>query len=240
MGFFSNKLSRQFPMDFKFEKSLTSCRAYLTYCWLVNPDKKYNNYQATLLIKPDMKHILDDGKTEVDSAVWMHEQLEAVKKEFQDALLSQYPDRQGKFKWQRNGEGEPMQYWQFTNEGLTVKLKKKAGGLKKDNTPYTTVPPKFFKQEGDKMLLCTEEETKKYDKIAPESVGQVNIRITGYDLDYIGLRLEPQGICMRHFVPFVGGMQTAEDFGFAPEKQTAPPSSWEEETPIAAASASDF
>ena len=42
------------------------------------------------------------------------------------------------------------------------------------------------------------------------------------------------------FVPFVGGMQTAEDFGFAPEKQTAPPSSWEEETPKAAASASDF
>ena len=85
---------------------------------------------------------------------------------------------------------------------------------------YTTVPPKFFKQEGDKMLLCTEEETKKFDKIAPESVGQVNIRITGYDLDYIGLRLEPQGICMRHFVPFVGGMQTAEEFGFVAEEAT--------------------
>jgi len=186
-----------------------------------------------------MKHLLDDG-TEVDSAVWMLEQLENIKGQFQDALLAQYPDRQGKFKWQRNGEGQPMQYWQTTDEGLTIKLKKKAGGIKKDGTPYTSVPPKFFKQEGDKMLLCTEEETKKYDKIAPESVGQVNIRITGYDLDYIGLRLEPQGICMRHFVPFVGGMQTAEDFGFAPEKQTAPPSSWEEETPKAATSASDF
>ena len=31
------------------------------------------------------KHLLDDV-TEVDSAVWMHEQLEAVKKEFQDAF----------------------------------------------------------------------------------------------------------------------------------------------------------
>ena len=78
MGFFSNKLSRQFPMDFKFEKSLTSCRAYLTYCWLVNPDKKYNNYQATLLIKQDMKNLLDDGR-DVDSAVWLNEQQEAVK-----------------------------------------------------------------------------------------------------------------------------------------------------------------
>ena len=228
-------------MTFKFEKNLTSCRAHLTYCWLVNPDEKYNNYQATLLIKPNMKHLLDDG-TEVNSAEYMLDQLEGIKKEFQDSLISAYPDRKGKFKWQRNKDGEPMQYWQVTADGLTIKLKKKAGGLKKNGEAYTSVPPKFFKQEGDIMKLCTPEEVKRFDKIAPESIGQVNIRISGYDMDYIGLKLEPQGICVRHFVPFVGGMQTAEDFGFAPEKETTTQNSWEAETigSAGAASGSDF
>ena len=80
------------------------------------------------------------------------------------------------------------------------------------------------------------------DEIAPESIGQVNIRISGYDMDYIGLKLEPQGICVRHFVPFVGGMQTAEDFGFAPEKETTTQNNWEAETigSAGATSGSDF
>lgn len=225
-------------MSIKFEKSLTTCKAHLTYCWLVNPDQKYNNYQATLLIKPEMKHLLEDGKTEVNSAEYMMDKLEGIKKEFQDALVAAHPERKGQFKWQRGGDGEPMKYWQFTKDGFTIKLKMRAMGVKKNGESYTRIPPKFFKQEGDNMLLCTPEETKKYDKIAPESVGQVNIRIVGYDMDNIGLKLEPQGICVRHFVPFVGGMQTAEDFGFAPEKEAATPTNWEEST--VATSGSDF
>ena len=46
--------------DFKFEKNLTTCRGYLKYCWLVKPDDKYNNYQATLVVKPDMEHTLSE------------------------------------------------------------------------------------------------------------------------------------------------------------------------------------
>ena len=218
--------------DFKFEKSFTTARGFLTYCWLVKPDEKYNQYQITLLFKPDMEHTLSEKEcqikqvakgTKVNTVEYMCEKLLTVKEEFQQALLESFPQRKGKFKWQPSIKtGQPVEYWKIQEDGsLTVRLKKVSSGIRKDGKPFTSIPPIFFRQnENGVMVLCTEEEKQKYDKISPESLGEVNIRIVGYDYDYIGLKLEPSAICVRHFVPFVGGMQTAEEFGFVAEEAT--------------------
>lgn len=240
--------------DFKFEKNLTTCRGYLTYCWLVKPDTKYNNYQATLVVKPDMEHTLSEKEcrergvpsgTKVNSVEYMCEILMNIKQEFQDALLEAYPQRKGQFKWQPSVKTQkPVEYWRIEEDGsLSIRFKKVASGVrKKDGEKFTSTPPKFFKQENGLMVLCTDEEKQKYDKISPESIGEINMRIVGYDYDYIGFKLEPSAVCVRHFVPFVGGMQTAEEFGFEPEKEAATPSSWEEpqEAKIGTATGGDF
>jgi len=78
----------------------------------------------------------------------------------------------------------------------------------------------------------TDEERKQYEKISPETVGQISMKCSGYDAgaNGVGIRCQPMSICIRKFVPWTGG--GADDF----QVETTT-SNFEEQT---ATSAADF
>ena len=208
--------------------------ANFRYSYFVTPDeyKGVKKYKGEVLIKTDAKMEIknDDGTTStVDAVPFIVSQLEGLLDRWKKALKERYPQRS--FTLTKNKNGEPSYPWSFEEDNLVIKVSKKAGGIKQNGDTWSNPPVTFFANE-DPVRLMTDEERKQYEKISPETVGQISMKCSGYDAgaNGVGIRCQPMSICIRKFVPWTGG--GADDF----QVETTP-SSFEEST---ATSAADF
>ena len=109
----------------------------------------------------------------------------------------------------------------------------------KQGAEFELPPPKFAEQVGDTVVFLNKEESVKYDKLSPESRGQAYLRVQGFDLDEVGMRIQPVSVIVRSYVPY-DGIASPEAMGFMQTKQPAPPSSYEDPSAPVPASASDW
>ena len=170
----------------------------------------------------------DDKGREVDAVEHIVELLEGLLERWKIALKEAYPQRS--FTYTKNKFGEPSFPWSYEGDNLVIKVSKKAGGIKQNGDTWTNTPVSFFANENP-VRLMSEEERKEYEKISPETEGQMAMKCMGYDAgaNGIGIRCQPVSICVRKFVPWTGG--GANDF----EAET---SSYEEKATTA--TAADF
>jgi len=224
---------------------LTTPYANLTYAWLHKPEPKYGYYQLTLVFKPDDVFTPSDlglqGTEPINSIEFMLDKLEGYKKRWKEQVQNENPNK--KLTWSRDKDGFPKEYWKTTEQGLEVYCKMPSGKrTNKQGAEFELPPPKFAEQVGDNVVFLTKEESAKYDKLSPESRGQAYLRIQGFDLDEVGMRIQPVSVIVRSYVPY-DGVASPQDMGFLPTKQPAPLSSFEDEPgqPIKQpASASDW
>tara|TARA_Y100001951_G_scaffold39175_1_gene30951 strand:+ start:800 stop:1492 length:693 start_codon:yes stop_codon:yes gene_type:complete len=221
---------------------LTTPYANLTYAWLYKPEPKYGYYQLTLVFKPDDTFIPADiglqGTEPQNSVEFMVNKLEGYKKEWKEQLNRENPDK--KFTWSRTKEGAPKEYWKMTEQGLEVYCRMPSGKrTNKQGAEFELPPPKFAQQVGDKVVFLTRDESAKFDKISPESRGQAYLRVQGFELDEVGLRIQPVSVIVRNFVAW-DGMSSPEDMGFKPVTQNVTSNSFEDPSAPVPASASDW
>lgn len=178
--------------------------ANFRYSYYVTPDefKGIKKYKGEVLIKKGVM-MKDDKGRDVDAVEHIVEQLEGLLDRWKAALKEAYPSRT--FTLTKNKFGEPSFPWSFEDDNLVIKVSKKAGGIKQNGDVWTNPPVTFWANE-DPLRLMTDEEKKDYEKISPETVGQMSMKCQGYDAgaNGVGIRCQPIQIVVRKFVPWTG------------------------------------
>ena len=198
------------------------------WSYYVTPDeyKGVRKWKGDIII-PVGTQMKDDKGELVEATQFMVDQLEQLLERWKGALKEAYPDR--KFTLTKSLKtGEPSFPWSFEEDGLVIRVSKKASGVNPNTgQPYNNTPVAFYTND---LRLMGDEERQKLEKIDPETTGQMSFLAKGYDAggNGVGIKCIPLSICFRNIVPFTGG--GASDF------ESAEPSSYEEKvsTPTAA------
>ena len=198
------------------------------WSYYVTPDeyKGVRKWKGDIII-PVGTQMKDDKGELVEATQFMVDQLEQLLERWKGALKESYPDR--KFTLTKSLKtGEPSFPWSFEEDGLVIRVSKKASGVNPNTgQPYNNTPVAFYTND---LRLMGDEERQKLEKIDPETTGQMSFLAKGYDAggNGVGIKCIPLSICFRNIVPFTGG--GASDF------ESAEPSSYEEKvsTPTAA------
>ena len=200
------------------------------WSYYVTPDeyKGVRKWKGDIII-PVGTQMKDDKGDLVEATQFMVDQLEQLLERWKGALKEAYPDR--KFTLTKSLKtGEPSFPWSFEEDGLVIRVSKKASGVNPNTgQPYTNTPVAFYTND---LRLMGEEERQKLEKIDPETTGQMSFLAKGYDAggNGVGIKCIPLSICFRNIVPFTGG--GASDF------EAEAPSSYEEKVPTP--TAADF
>tara|TARA_R100001086_G_scaffold240586_1_gene166834 strand:- start:19 stop:681 length:663 start_codon:yes stop_codon:yes gene_type:complete len=200
------------------------------WSYYVTPDeyKGVRKWKGDIII-PVGTQMKDDKGELVEATQFMVDQLEQLLERWKGALKEAYPDR--KFTLTKSLKtGEPSFPWSFEEDGLVIRVSKKASGVNPNTgQPYNNTPVAFYTND---LRLMGEEERQKLEKIDPETTGQMSFLAKGYDAggNGVGIKCIPLSICFRNIVPFTGG--GASDF------EAEAPSSYEEKVPTP--TAADF
>ena len=200
------------------------------WSYYVTPDeyKGVRKWKGDIII-PVGTQMKDDKGELVEATQFMVDQLEQLLERWKGALKESYPDR--KFTLTKSLKtGEPSFPWSFEEDGLVIRVSKKASGVNPNTgQPYNNTPVAFYTND---LRLMGDEERQKLEKIDPETTGQMSFLAKGYDAggNGVGIKCIPLSICFRNIVPFTGG--GASDF------ESAEPSSYEEK--VSTATAADF
>tara|TARA_R100000315_G_scaffold23502_1_gene8746 strand:+ start:680 stop:1342 length:663 start_codon:yes stop_codon:yes gene_type:complete len=200
------------------------------WSYYVTPDeyKGVRKWKGDIII-PVGTQMKDDKGELVEATQFMVDQLEQLLERWKGALKEAYPDR--KFTLTKSLKtGEPSFPWSFEEDGLVIRVSKKASGVNPNTgQPYNNTPVAFYTND---LRLMGEEERQKLEKIDPETTGQMSFLAKGYDAggNGVGIKCIPLSICFRNIVPFTGG--GASDF------EAEAPSSYEEKVPTS--TAADF
>tara|TARA_Y100000401_G_scaffold24964_1_gene17297 strand:+ start:103 stop:765 length:663 start_codon:yes stop_codon:yes gene_type:complete len=200
------------------------------WSYYVTPDeyKGVRKWKGDIII-PVGTQMKDDKGELVEATQFMVDQLEQLLERWKGALKEAYPDR--KFTLTKSLKtGEPSFPWSFEEDGLVIRVSKKASGVNPNTgQPYNNTPVAFYTND---LRLMGEEERQKLEKIDPETTGQMSFLAKGYDAggNGVGIKCIPLSICFRNIVPFSGG--GASDF------EAEAPSSYEEKVPTS--TAADF
>ena len=200
------------------------------WSYYVTPDeyKGVRKWKGDIII-PVGTQMKDDKGELVEATQFMVDQLEQLLERWKGALKEAYPDR--KFTLTKSLKtGEPSFPWSFEEDGLVIRVSKKASGVNPNTgQPYNNTPVAFYTND---LRLMGDEERQKLEKIDPETTGQMSFLAKGYDAggNGVGIKCIPLSICFRNIVPFAGG--GASDF------ESAEPSSYEEK--VQTATAADF
>ena len=200
------------------------------WSYYVTPDeyKGVRKWKGDIII-PVGTQMKDDKGELVEATQFMVDQLEQLLERWKGALKEAYPDR--KFTLTKSLKtGEPSFPWSFEEDGLVIRVSKKASGVNPNTgQPYNNTPVAFYTSD---LKLMGEEQRQKLEKIDPETTGQMSFLAKGYDAggNGVGIKCSPLSICFRNIVPFTGG--GASDF------EAEAPSSYEEKVPTP--TAADF
>tara|TARA_Y100000361_G_scaffold141558_1_gene146731 strand:- start:27 stop:689 length:663 start_codon:yes stop_codon:yes gene_type:complete len=200
------------------------------WSYYVTPDeyKGVRKWKGDIII-PVGTQMKDDKGELVEATQFIVDQLEQLLERWKGALKEAYPDR--KFTLTKSLKtGEPSFPWSFEEDGLVIRVSKKASGVNPNTgQPYNNTPVAFYTND---LRLMGEEERQKLEKIDPETTGQMSFLAKGYDAggNGVGIKCIPLSICFRNIVPFTGG--GASDF------EAEAPSSYEEKVPTS--TAADF
>ena len=200
------------------------------WSYYVTPDeyKGVRKWKGDIIIPVGTQMRTEKGEV-VEATEFMVDQLEQLLERWKGALKEAYPDR--KFTLTKSLKtGEPSFPWSFEEDGLVIRVSKKASGVNPNTgQPYNNTPVAFYTND---LRLMGEEERQKLEKIDPETTGQMSFLAKGYDAggNGVGIKCIPLSICFRNIVPFTGG--GASDF------EAEAPSSYEEKVPTS--TAADF
>ena len=200
------------------------------WSYYVTPDeyKGVRKWKGDIII-PVGTQMKDDKGELVEATQFIVDQLEQLLERWKGALKEAYPDR--KFTLTKSLKtGEPSFPWSFEEDGLVIRVSKKASGVNPNTgQPYNNTPVAFYTND---LRLMGDEERQKLEKIDPETTGQMSFLAKGYDAggNGVGIKCIPLSICFRNIVPFTGG--GASDF------EAEAPSSYEEKVPTS--TAADF
>ena len=167
------------------------------YTWLVEPDTKYDPlWKVTCLIDPN-------------DALELEKELDGYLENWKKQLKTANPDKKYKLA------NKP---WSYTtvDDGdgsknyFVVKTKMPTGGINRiTGEQWHMTPPVLFNSENK---IMTEEEKQKVNKCGIGTLGQVNLRVMGYDGNFgVGVKIQPQAVKIHKHVEYV---KSAQDYGF--------------------------
>ena len=170
------------------------------WSYYVTPDeyKGVRKWKGDIII-PVGTQMKDDKGELVEATQFMVDQLEQLLERWKGALKEAYPDR--KFTLTKSLKtGEPSFPWSFEEDGLVIRVSKKASGVNPNTgQPYNNTPVAFYTND---LRLMGEEERQKLEKIDPETTGQMSFLAKGYDAggNGVGIKCIPLSICFRNIV----------------------------------------
>lgn len=174
------------------------------YTWLVEPDTKYDPlWKVTCLIDPN-------------DALELEKELDGYLENWKKQLKTAFPDK--KFKL----ANKPW-FYDTVDDGdgsknyFVVKTKMPTGGINRiTGEQWHMTPPVLFNSENK---IMTEEEKQKVNKCGIGTLGQVNLRVMGYDGNFgVGVKIQPQAAKIHKHVEYV---KSAQDYGFDDTAQTS-------------------
>ena len=174
------------------------------YTWLVEPDTKYDPlWKVTCLIDPN-------------DALELEKELDGYLENWKKQLKTAFPDK--KFKL----APKPWSY-ATVDDGdgsrnyFVVKTKMPTGGIDRTTgKQWHMTPPVLFNADNQPM---SDEEKQKVNKCGIGTLGQVNLRIMGYDGNFgVGVKIQPQAVKIHKHVEYV---KSAKDYGFDDTAQTS-------------------
>ena len=173
------------------------------YTWLVEPDTKYDPlWKVTCLI-------------DMDKALPLETELEAFLDKWKQQLKAANPNKKYKLAnkpWSyekiNDGDGE--------KDYFVIKTKMPTGGINRTTgEQWHMTPPVLFNADNKVM---TEDEKQKVNKCGAGTLGQVNMRIMGYDGNFgVGVKIQPQAVKIHKHVEYI---KTAQDYGFDATTET--------------------
>ena len=167
------------------------------YTWLVEPDTKYDPlWKVTCLIDPN-------------DALELEKELDGYLENWKKQLKAANPDKKYKLA------NKPWSY-QTVDDGdgsrnyFVVKTKMPTGGINRTTgEQWHMTPPVLFNSDNK---IMTEEEKQKVNKCGIGTLGQVNLRVMGYDGNFgVGVKIQPQAVKIHKHVEYV---KSAQDYGF--------------------------
>ena len=167
------------------------------YTWLVEPDTKYDPlWKVTCLIDPN-------------DALELEKELDGYLENWKKQLKAANPDKKYKLA------NKPWSY-DTVDDGdgsknyFVVKTKMPTGGINRTTgEQWHMTPPVLFNSE---IKIMTEEEKQKVNKCGIGTLGQVNLRVMGYDGYFVvGVKIQPQAVKIHKHVEYV---KSAQDYGF--------------------------
>ena len=167
------------------------------YTWLVEPDTKYDPlWKVTCLIDPN-------------DALELEKALDGYLENWKKQLKAANPDKKYKLA------NKPWSY-DTVDDGdgsknyFVVKTKMPTGGINRTTgEQWHMTPPVLFNSDNK---IMTEEEKQKVNKCGIGTLGQVNLRVMGYDGNFgVGVKIQPQAVKIHKHVEYV---KSAQDYGF--------------------------
>ena len=167
------------------------------YTWLVEPDTKYDPlWKVTCLIDPN-------------DALELEKELDGYLENWKKQLKAANPDKKYKLA------NKPWSY-DTVDDGdgsknyFVVKTKMPTGGINRTTgEQWHMTPPVLFNADNQPM---SDEEKQKVNKCGIGTLGQVNLRIMGYDGNFgVGVKIQPQAVKIHKHVEYV---KSAQDYGF--------------------------
>ena len=167
------------------------------YTWLVEPDTKYDPlWKVTCLIDPN-------------DALELEKELDGYLENWKKQLKAANPDKKYKLA------NKPWSY-DTVDDGdgsknyFVVKTKMPTGGINRTTgEQWHMTPPVLFNSDNK---IMTEEEKQKVNKCGIGTLGQVNLRVMGYDGNIgVGVKIQPQAVKIHKHVEYV---KSAQDYGF--------------------------
>ena len=174
------------------------------YTWLVEPDTKYDPlWKVTCLIDPN-------------DALELEKELDGYLENWKKQLKAANPDKKYKLA------NKPWSY-DTVDDGdgcknyFVVKTKMPTGGINRTTgEQWHMTPPVLFNSDNK---IMTEEEKQKVNKCGIGTLGQVNLRVMGYDGNFgVGVKIQPQAVKIHKHVEYV---KSAQDYGFDDTAQEA-------------------
>ena len=118
------------------------------WSYYVTPDeyKGVRKWKGEIIIPVGTQMRTEKGET-VEATQFMAEQLEQLLERWKAALKEAYPDR--KFTLTKSQKtGEPSFPWSFEEDGLVIRVSKKASGVNPTTgQPYNNTPVAFYTNE---------------------------------------------------------------------------------------------
>ena len=182
------------------------------YTWLVEPDTKYVPlWKVTCLIDPN-------------DALELEKELDGYLENWKKQLKTANPDKKYKLA------NKPWSY-DTVDDGdgsknyFVVKTKMPTGGINRTTgEQWHMTPPVLFNSDNK---IMTEEEKQKVNKCGIGTLGQVNLRVMGYDGNFgVGVKIQPQAVKIHKHVEYV---KSAQDYGFDDTAQETKVNAFEEE-----------